>query len=95
MRFHFYLGESFIERVCIFFARILTITAWKIVCNIKSTKNCNFYCGPQPVVKEKPQWVGFSSKKTGCNKVESWKKKKIHTLTWAFFIRATQKHKTF
>ena len=23
----------------------------------------------------KPQWVGFSNKKTGCDKFESWKKK--------------------
>ena len=39
----------------------------------------------------KPQWVGFSSKKTGCDKFESWKKTFFfHILAWAFFTRTIQ-----
>ena len=36
----------------------------------------------------KPQWVWFSSKKTGCDKFESWGKK-FHILAWAIFTRTT------
>ena len=36
----------------------------------------------------KPQWVGFSSKKAGCDKFESWEKN-FHILAWAFFTRTT------
>ena len=42
----------------------------------------------------KPQWVGFSNKKTGCDKFESWKKK-FHILAWAFFTRTTLKQGFF
>ena len=37
----------------------------------------------------KPQWVGFSNKKTGCDKFESWKNFFFHILAWAFFTRTT------
>ena len=32
----------------------------------------------------KPQWVGFSSKKTDCDKLESWRKKKFISLLGLF-----------
>ena len=38
----------------------------------------------------KPQWVGFSSKKTGCDKFENRKISFFHILAWAFFTRTTQ-----
>ena len=37
----------------------------------------------------RPQWVGFSSKKTGSDIFESWKKKIFHILAWAFITRTT------
>ena len=45
----------------VFFALILTITALKIVYNIKSAECCEFYCGSQPVARENPK-SAFPSK---------------------------------
>ena len=37
----------------------------------------------------KPQWVGFSSKKTGCDNKVGKKNFFFHILAWAFFTRTT------
>ena len=49
----FYLEKSFFKRACIFLHKFLSIPASKIIYNTKSTEYCDFYCGPQPVAKEK------------------------------------------
>ena len=37
----------------------------------------------------KPQWIGFSNKKTGCDKFESLIFFFFHILAWAFSTRTT------
>ena len=54
--------EKFYWKSPYFLAQISTITTGKITYNIKSTEYCDFYCGSQPVAKQKSAFkLAFSS----------------------------------
>ena len=43
----------------VFFCMNFDYNSLKIYLYIKSTEYCDFYCGPQPVAKEKPEMPYF------------------------------------